>query len=453
MSYPSYPPPKASELHTSVEITPRSLKPLSIPPLPNTLPPLPSAPRNPSFASNYTLTTHLYPSAYPHAPSTPLPRSAYANRPNETKEERVTRQRALVDELFEINKAQHAGLIPQKANPDVFWSVINRFVRKDAGQRRNRITLFLAHANGFPKETWEPALLQLFSRIEGTGIVIDEVWAFEAIQHGDSALINEHILGDVFDWDDNARDVLNFLLYYLPSRASSASLPTHLPRIEEEEAKRRRTFGYKYLPALFSSLILVDPILVPLWAPTALLTKEDIVNKSLPLMAAQRRSTWNSRQEAASGFKKSPFFTSWDPAVLDTYIQHAIAPNPAGPDGSVMLKMSGECIVFLDRSPSQETWLLLPRLDPRIDLFFILSGKDTYAVGGERAVRETAWRRPGKVSNVILPVGHLVSEALEITMDSKLKYIFCRFRKRLQKHLVCSPYLCRREAKFCILIC
>ncbi|KIJ47504.1 hypothetical protein M422DRAFT_248927 [Sphaerobolus stellatus SS14] len=79
MSYPSYPPPKSSELHPSVEITPRSLKPLLTPPLPNTLPPLPSAPRNPSFASNYTLTTHLYPSAYPHTPSTPLPRSAYAD--------------------------------------------------------------------------------------------------------------------------------------------------------------------------------------------------------------------------------------------------------------------------------------------------------------------------------------------------------------------------------------
>ncbi|KIJ23243.1 hypothetical protein M422DRAFT_786230 [Sphaerobolus stellatus SS14] len=77
--------------------------------------------------------------------------------------------------------------------------------------------------------------------------------------------------------------------------------------------------------------------------------------------------------------------------------------------------MSGECIVFLDRPTSHETWFLLPRLDPRIDLFFILSGKDTSAVGGERAVRETAWRRPGKVSNVILPVGHLIpQEAPEV---------------------------------------
>ncbi|KIJ22692.1 hypothetical protein M422DRAFT_276845 [Sphaerobolus stellatus SS14] len=129
-------------------------------------------------------------------------------------------------------------------------------------------------------------------------------------------------------------------------------------------------------------------------------------------MAAQRRSTWNSQEEAAAGFKKSPFFAAWDPTVLDKYIQYAIAPNPGGPEGSVMLKMSGvqECIVFLDHPTSHETWFLLPRLNPRIDLFYILSGKDTSVVGGERASRETVWRRRGKVSNVVLPVGHLIPQ-------------------------------------------
>lgn len=35
--------------------------------------------------------------------------------------------------------------------------------------------------------------------------------------------------------------------------------------------------------------------------------------------------------------------------------------------------------MFIDRRVAYETWELLPQLDRRIELFFILSGKDTSA--------------------------------------------------------------------------
>ncbi len=77
-------------------------------------------------------------------------------------------------------------------------------------------------------------------------VFVDEAWAIEAVQHGDSGLINYDKLGLLcelksntrrprfnsfaVDWSEHARDLLNFLLNYMPDRSSSApSLPVHLP--------------------------------------------------------------------------------------------------------------------------------------------------------------------------------------------------------------------------------
>lgn len=48
------------------------------------------------------------------------------------------------------------------------------------------------------------------------------------------------------DWNDNARDILNFLIYYLPSTAASPPLPTHLPRLPSPESNYRKTHGFAH---------------------------------------------------------------------------------------------------------------------------------------------------------------------------------------------------------------
>ena len=45
------------------------------------------------------------------------------------------------------------------------------------------------------------------------------------------------------DWADNARDILNFLLHYIPTDLTSEPLPTHLTRVSEPETGYRKTYG------------------------------------------------------------------------------------------------------------------------------------------------------------------------------------------------------------------
>ena len=93
---------------------------------------------------------------------------------------------------------------------------------------------------------------------------MDEAWSIEAVQHGDSFLINRDKLGvlcayKVFificakfaltsrsvDWSEHGRDILNFLLNYLPDESPSESpLPVHLTRLPEDISSRRVTSGF-----------------------------------------------------------------------------------------------------------------------------------------------------------------------------------------------------------------
>ena len=47
------------------------------------------------------------------------------------------------------------------------------------------------------------------------------------------------------DWTDNSRDILNFLLNYLPVHPATKSLPMHLVCLPDSLATSRRAFGFQ----------------------------------------------------------------------------------------------------------------------------------------------------------------------------------------------------------------
>lgn len=87
-------------------------------------------------------------------------------------------------------------------------------------------------------------------------------------------------------------------------------------------------------PRLFESLILIDPVIQG---------KVSVIGNVSPAFAsAKRRDLWPSRAEAAKGFKKSKFYQTWDPRVLERWIEHGLrdAPTklfPDAKDGQVTL--------------------------------------------------------------------------------------------------------------------
>ncbi len=148
----TFPPPNPFDFPT---VNPKPLKPLETPPVStsSSLPSLPSQPRKSLIDKWYTLSTHLVPAAYPRTtpfvPVPPLPQWTLDKAGFKKSIEKT------VDTLIGTKEALWHGQLndlPPDRKP--MWICINRYVpkRNASSGRGNGVTLFMCHANGFPKE-------------------------------------------------------------------------------------------------------------------------------------------------------------------------------------------------------------------------------------------------------------------------------------------------------------
>jgi pimeloyl-ACP methyl ester carboxylesterase len=307
------------------------------------------------------------------------------------------------------------------------WTALNRYARKSKPNRGQGVTLVMAHANGFHKETWETTIKHLFAQTEapGSSVYVEEIWTFDAVQHGDSGLVNTENLSGIFDWRDNARDILNILVNYLPETFELTTLPTHLTRVSDAVAERRRTKGFEgrkiigvghsiggcstalathAAPSLFSSIMLADPVIMPARLDRTARLRE------LVRGAVARRTAWASREEAKKLFSNSPFFAAWHPDVLEDYVQHGLYESPSG---MVELKTPGlqEANAFTELRTPIEAWEKIEQIDEKIPIRWVVSGKENKLFGGDEMTAELVWRRPQNSSNIRIPnAGHLIAQ-------------------------------------------
>jgi hypothetical protein len=78
-------------------------------------------------------------------------------------------------------------------------------------------------------------------------------------------------------------------------------------------------------------------------------------------------------EEALTQFRQSPFFASWDPAVLKVYVKCGLTDDGRG---GVKLKTSAinEAVVFADNYTAFETYDRLEELDPKVALRWVMPG-------------------------------------------------------------------------------
>ncbi|KAF9017716.1 alpha/beta-hydrolase [Hymenopellis radicata] len=377
----------------------------SPPPFPaSSLPRLPSCkPRPKWLPEGWSHSTHIIPAAYPRSSGeVELPARPKFD-PGRSKAERMQDVRRAHARLLQLRNRE---LLPAR-NEKVLWICADRYVRsRESG---NGLTLFFAHANGLSKETWDPTISRVLDA--RTGRSISEVWVWDAVNHGDSYILNDGKLNMMFHWHESVRDLLNFLVYYLPSGPVN-SLPLHLPRLRHSESADRLEKGFRLRkiiavghsfggtictlaalshPVLFSSLILIDPIIV---YPVAGQQAERHFEK-LTLGALSRRDTWKDEQEARVQMSSLPLFQRWDPDVLDAYFEHGLRHVS---EGNVTLKTPAiqEAVTFSDTwTGCEEAWVRLFRgeLDERVALMWIVPGKGEEEVAGPGKTRPRVWLR------------------------------------------------------------
>ncbi|KAF9239420.1 Alpha/Beta hydrolase protein [Melanogaster broomeanus] len=405
-----------------------------------------------TLAGTYLLSTHLIPAAFPRlVPDIPLPQIPQYT-PGISATERLKEFEALTREVVETQRKLTQGILGGGHSVKVLWNCVNRYVRTRGNETsqvlagdEGGITLFLTHGGGFPKETWETMLRSLLD--SPAGYLVDEVWAWEAVQHGDSALINAHNLSGISDWTDDVRDIAHFLLSYLPEDPETEAWPARLKRLPESTSEARKEHGYRTrkmvmvghsfggctslraaadFPKLFSSVVLVDAAIAqPYTYPS------DYYDRVLG--AISRRSRWSSCEVALRQFKKSPFFRTWNPEVVQLYVDHGLTDDS---NGGVKLKMSGvhEGLCYVNYLASWEMWELLDKVDEAIALRWVVPRKGRFV--GEEATRVRVWRRPANSSRVVFhSFSHLIVQEAPVELAQDMSGFLLRNYGPTRAHL------------------
>jgi pimeloyl-ACP methyl ester carboxylesterase len=86
-----------------------------------------------------------------------------------------------------------------------------------------------------------------------------------------------------------------------------------------------RTYLSLIHPRLFTSLILLDPVIQE---RSAEIDPSPNAPPNLAQLSTFRRDIWPSRQEAAAGFAKSAFYKAWDKRVLDKWNEYGLRETP-----------------------------------------------------------------------------------------------------------------------------
>ena len=94
----------------------------------------------------------------------------------------------------------------------VLHLAVKQYIPKDnPDPQPGDVTIIGAHANGFPKELYEPLWDDIFARSKKNGFRIRSIWIADVAQQGQSSVLNEQLLGNDPSWSDHPRDLLHLI--------------------------------------------------------------------------------------------------------------------------------------------------------------------------------------------------------------------------------------------------
>jgi pimeloyl-ACP methyl ester carboxylesterase len=180
-------------------------------------------------------------------------------------------------------------------------------------------TVLAAHATGFHGMVWQPMADQL---AESTGA---RVIAPDMRGHGATALPD----GVVLDWDGFADDVLAVIDALGLDRPIGVGHSKGGAALLRAEARR---------PGTFAGLWCFEPVVFP---PEFGRARND--DNPLAAGALRRRDFFDSALDARANYGSKPPMGSFDPRVLDAYVDHGLEPvDPTDPTGPVRLRCRPE---------------------------------------------------------------------------------------------------------------
>lgn len=146
-------------------------------------------------------------------------------------------------------------------------------------------------------------------------------------------------LTDAASWHDHPRDLLHMVNHF------RAQMPLPLAGIGHSLGGNCLANLAFMHPRLFTTVIFLDPVIQH--------EATSPVGPSPAQASTFRRDVWPSRAEAEASFRKSPFYQTWDPRVLELWCRFGIRETPTAlyPEGKGQVTLTTtkhqECFTFL----------------------------------------------------------------------------------------------------------
>ncbi|KAK5115975.1 hypothetical protein LTR62_000431 [Meristemomyces frigidus] len=197
---------------------------------------------------------------------------------------------------------------------DVLYLAVKQYTPKTTYPTTTKVTIVGAHANGFPKELYEPLWDELYDRLRAKNIGITSIWIADVAHQGTSGVFNERQLGNDPSWLDHPRDMFLMVNHF------RKEMKRPLIGIGHSMGGNNLVNLSLMHPRLFTTLILIDPVIQR--------QVSRIGNYAPARASVKRRDQWPSRKAAEAAFKRSKFYQTWDPRVLDLWVQYGLRDLP-----------------------------------------------------------------------------------------------------------------------------
>ncbi|KAE8139348.1 Alpha/beta hydrolase family-domain-containing protein [Aspergillus pseudotamarii] len=186
------------------------------------------------------------------------------------------------------------------------------------------ISIISAHANGIPKEVYEPLWVEIYQAAKKMGLQLRGIWIADAAHQGASGILNEEKLGNDPSAFDHSRDLI-LMINQLRDK-----LPRPIFGIGHSMGATQLMNISLMHPRIFQGLCLVEPIVFPYSAKDQ--------GRYPPAQASmRRRESFDSLDAARSQFRNSSTFQKWDSRAFDKWIKYGLRRAPGDRTGRVIL--------------------------------------------------------------------------------------------------------------------
>ncbi|KAF8954108.1 Alpha/beta hydrolase fold-1 [Flammula alnicola] len=238
-------------------------------------------------------------------------------------------------------------------------------------------TLIVLHSTSFHKETWEPALEDLFALASqpGSTTVIREAWTIDCPNHGESGQRNHRTLTEpgfqdcLFSCERYAHAVHRFLSAGLNHGARVDFRSRNLVGIGHSLGGNAILMLQQIQPVFtFSTLVIVEPMLSAVGRHHIRALRDKLVGR-----AKKRTKLWPTLEEANQDYNDlRRRGAKWDPRVLDRFLHHALHWKPEAGGFGLSCSPEQEVAMYLDEEGPTKPVEVLNKVCHRIPVHLIL---------------------------------------------------------------------------------